>query len=215
MRKVVVIISIVFLFSYLCIGCQSTNSLSILKENDSAATIQPSNSVKENESGVENSNTQTKPIEEYYKLSKNNDESYTFILYDNAKNIIHQETVEKEPYINFVDEKVIRVTHSVGSSLNYTYFYDIVKGEISQVYENALLIEKDLVVYMNDNVLIISNIFDKNIYYKEIKRDFSQTAVPSSAILRIKFVGPNKIQLNYLEGKNLTEKSETIDLNTL
>jgi uncharacterized protein YcfL len=197
----------IILLSYLCIGCQSTNNSRILKENNSTLTIQPSNSIKENGSGVENSNTQTKPIEEYYKLSKNDDESYTIILYDNAKNIIHQETVEKEPYIDFEDEKIIRVTHSVGSSLNYTYFYDIVKGEISQVYENVLLIEKDLVLYMNDNILIISNIFDNNLYYKEIKRNFSQTAVPSSAILSIKFVGPNLIQLDYLEGKDLKEKT--------
>jgi hypothetical protein len=36
-----------------------------------------------------------------------------------------------------------------------------------------------------------------------------------SAILSIKFVGPNLIQLDYLEGKDLKEKTETIDLNTL
>jgi len=211
MGKIIVIFSVILILSNLCIGCQSAKFSKDKKENSPSVTLQPTSSGNQ----VHILDTPKKPIEDYYKVIKSDDQSYTVILYDKNKNIIHQETVTKEPYISSEDEKIIRVTNSLGSPLNYIYFYDVVSSKISPVYENALLAENNKVVFMKDNVLIVSDIFNKDLFYKEIKRDFSQTAVPSSAIVSVKFVEPTKLQLNYLEGKDFVEKSEIIDLNKL
>lgn len=215
MRKIAAILSLGLILSVICVGCQGVSFSKDGKEISPTVTIQPTNSGNESGIQVDKPDTQTKPIEDYYKVIKSDDKSYTIILYDKNKNVVHQETVVKEPYISLEDEKVIRITNSLGSPLNYTYFYDVVSSKISPVYENALLVEKDKVVFMKDNVLIVSDIFNKDLFYKEIRRNFSQTAVPSSAIVSVKFVEPTKLQLNYLEGKNFVEKSEIIDLNTL
>ncbi len=215
MRKIVSIFSLILILSILCAGCQNENLSKVGKESSPIATIQAMNSGNESGSQVDESDTRENLIEDYYKVIKIDDNSYTIILYDKNKIIIHQETVTKEPYISLVDENIIRVTISLGNPLNYIYFYDILSSKISPVYENALLFEKDKIVFMKDNVLIVSNIFSKDLYYKEIKRNFSQTAVPSSAIVSVKFTEPTKLQLNYLEGKDFEEKSEIIDLNAL
>jgi len=63
--------------------------------------------------------------------------------------------------------------------------------------------------------LIISDIFDKALYFKEIERNFSETVPPSSAIISAKFVNSNELQIDYYVGKDFTEKSEIIDLSKL
>lgn len=211
MRRIETILLLALIVSVLCIGCQGEKIPENRNEKTPTETIHPTKS----RSQVGKSDIPKKPIEDYCKVIKRNDNSYTIILYDKNKEIVHQEKVTKEPYINLEDENVIRVTNSLGSPLNYTYFYDVMSSQISPIYENALLIENDKIIFMKDNVLIVSNISNKDLYYKEIKRDFSQTAVPSSAIVSIKFVEPTKLELNYLEGKDFTEKSETIDLSKL
>ena len=201
MRKILTMFSLVFIISTLLMGCQVSD-------------FSKDENVNVNQNQTDKT-PQSESITNYYKVIYNADKSYTIILYDKNKNVVHKETVFKEPYIGLEDENIIKIVNSVGSSANYTYFYDVASSKISPVYENAILIQKDKIVFMKNDVLIVSNIFNKSLFYKEIKRNFSPTAVPSSAIISAKFINSNKLQIDYYTGKNFTEKLETINLDEL
>ena len=163
------------------------------------------------------SNCKNESIYNYYSVKCDNKNNYTIILYDSEGNIVYQEKINKEPHIEFLGENIIQITISLGSPLNYTQFYDISTGAISPAYSNALLIEKDKIIYMKIKknkqvVMVISDFFNKDIFYKEIKREFSPTAVPSSAIRGVKFIDETKLQIKYVKGKDYIEKVEIIDL---
>lgn len=151
-------------------------------------------------------------IEEFYSITKNKDETYTIKLFDNNKKVVDEFTVPKEPHVNKLENDVIQFIISYGSPFYTTYFYDTKANLISQVYDTPVLVEKGKIVMVENNKLIVSDIFNKDLYYKEVKRNFSQTVPPSSAIVSAKFVNSNELQIDYYVGEDFTEKSEIIDL---
>lgn len=167
-----------------------------------ACAIKPNNSIEKKQS-----------LNDFYKVVENVDKTYTLILYDKNKKIMTKEAFIKDhSYIEVLDNSILKIETFTGSPLNYTHFYDTKTGKLSPEYENLKLYEKGKVVYMDKNTLVISDAFDKKLFFKEVKRNFSPTAVPSNVILNAKFIAPNKLLVDYLEGNNYTEKTEVIDL---
>lgn len=155
------------------------------------------------------------PLEEFYSIYKNEDGIYTVKLFDKNKKVVDETTVPKEPHINKLENEIIQVTISYGSPFCTTYFYDTKANLISQAYDTPVFIDKGKIVLVQSKKLIISDIFDKALYFKEIERNFSETVPPSSAIISAKFVNSNELQIDYYVGKDFTEKSEIIDLSKL
>lgn len=154
-------------------------------------------------------------IEEFYSIIKNEDVTYTIKLLDKNKKVVDETTVPKEPHVNILENDIIQVTISYGSPFFTTYFYDTKANLVSQAYDTPVLIDKGKIVLVQSKKLIVSDIFDKALYFKEIERSFSETVPPSSAIVSAKFINSNELQIDYYEGKNFTEKSEIIDLSKL
>ncbi len=148
----------------------------------------------------------------YYSLERDEDGSYILTLYDQEQETIHQEVFPREPVVDILENNIVKISISLGSPNNYTYFYDVGKNIISDVYYNPLLIENEKIVYMEGNSLIVSHIIDKTIVYAQIERNFSPTAEPSLAILKVEFVDSNTLHIEYFEGSDFDEKSEVIDL---
>lgn len=96
--------------------------------------------------------------------------------------------------------------------MNYTYFYDVLTSTLSPVYENIYCIYDTKVAYFSEGVLIVRDFMDKEIYYKEIGRDWSATAVPSSAIVSVEFIEEDVIEIQYFEGSEYKEMKEVINL---
>jgi len=96
-------------------------------------------------------------------------------------------------------------------------FFDVKLNRISPRYNNPTLIENDKIVYMDYDgerlKLIVSDLFDKNKFYKEYLRDFSPIAAPYNALSSAKFIDSNKLQIAYLTGIDYKEITETIELN--
>jgi hypothetical protein len=155
------------------------------------------------------------PIEEFYSIIKNEEGTYTVKLFDKNKKVIDETTVPKEPHVSKLENDIIQVTISYGSPFYTTYFYNTKANLISKAYDTPVLIDKDKIVFVQNKKLIVSDIFDKAIYFKEVERNFSETVPPSSAIVSAKFINSNELQIDYYEGKDFTEKSEIIDLSKL
>lgn len=155
------------------------------------------------------------PTEELYSIIKNEDGTYTVKLFDKNKEVIDENTVPKEPHVNKLENDLIQVIISYGSPFYTTYFYDTKDNLISQAFDTPVLIDKGKIVLVQNKKLIVSDIFDKALYFKEVERNFSETVPPSSAIISAKFINSNELQIDYYEGSDFTEKSEVIDLSKI
>lgn len=155
--------------------------------------------------------------EKYYKIETDKMGDYMLDLLDKKGSIIyHQKFSKKAPDISKINNEIIEIRLGVGSSAIFFWFYDLKNKKISEEYFNAVLIENSMIAYMNINYkLVIRDIFDKRKYYKEITRNFTECAVPSNAILSMKFIRKNVICIEYLEGEKYTERKETIDISKL
>lgn len=100
-----------------------------------------------------------------------------------------------------------------GSPFYYTSFYNIKSEKLSNPYDTPVLAYKNKVIYVDNNRLIIRDIFNKKKYYKVIERKFTETVPPSSAIRSITYISNLEIELEYYSGKDYTKYEETIDLN--
>lgn len=193
----------------LCIifgGCSANSSNNQIVDNQSQESI-TLESVSETERSIN--------IDEYYNINKEEDGTYSIIFYDANKERIIEDIALKEPYVYIIENRFIRITTSVGNPLNYTYFYDVLTSNLSPVYENIYCIYDTKVAYFSEGLLIVRNFIDKEIYYKEIRREWSATAVPSSAIIKVEFIKEDVIEIQYFEGSEHKEIKEVIDLNDM
>ena len=111
---------------------------------------------------------------------------------------------------------IVHVAVSAGSYARYEWFYDVENGKVSDKFFNISAIQDRKIAYMDfiedEACLVIRDIFDKKIFYKEIYRDFFETAVPAAVLLDVEFADKDKISIRYLSGKEGNTVSETINL---
>lgn len=151
-------------------------------------------------------------LNEFYDVIKLSEGNYKIILYDSSEKRIKELELEKEPAVHELPNNIIRFTISVGSPANYTFFYDVNNNLVSPTFFNVLLYDNNKVVYAEEGKIVISDPFDKGVYFEEITRDFSPTAVPSSAIQEVKFLESGNLHIEYLKGKEYIVQKEEINL---
>lgn len=148
----------------------------------------------------------------YYDVHKVSESEYEVVLYGSDNDIVEKLSYPKQPYIKLHENQIIEVSISTGNPSRYAIFFEPISEKISKVYFNYLLYEYGKVIYMKDGKLIISDAFDKSVYYKEVSRNYSSTANSSSVVSNVKFLDDNKLLFKYLEGNKYEIKEEIIDL---
>lgn len=162
--------------------------------------------------GISTRGTPPPDTKKYYEVVKEGDKAYIVFLMDDNQQPVRKLEFPQEPFVRMVSNDIVEIKVSVGSPLNYTQYYDPKTNRVSVAYTNILLYGNGKIVFAKTGVLIVSDIFDENVFYKEIIRDFSRTAVPSSAFLEVKWVGNDNLVVRYLEGPPMVEKTETIEI---
>lgn len=141
---------------------------------------------------------------------KNKVEEVTF--FNSAHEIIFSECYPMEPAINQVADNVFEVSVSVGSPAAYAFYVDMVNAEISETFFNPLFFGARYIAYMEDSELILRDVFNDDLLYIAISRDFTKTANPMSAIVSVKMQGKDAIELSYYKGDNYEETSEIMTI---
>lgn len=136
------------------------------------------------------------------------DNGYELMFYEESGDVFFTENYTKEPAIDCIDS-IYKVTNSTGSNSNYTYFVNPENSAISETYFNLLFSDNEIIAFLEDGTIFVTDMFG-NIVYAEIKRDFSPTAVPQSAILDFTRTD-DTISITYLEGEELKKVTEEID----
>lgn len=154
---------------------------------------------------------------EYFKIYTGNTQEdhfyYYYDIFDLSGNIIkHECTYTSEPKIREVDKYVLRISAQAGTgrSTEWTYYYNIEKNVISPAYYYVLCEGSGLTAYFDSEKIIVSGMFDKEDYYKEITlgQALSNSTDP---IISAEFSDDaSSMTVTYLSGDNYHEITETV-----
>lgn len=120
------------------------------------------------------------------------------------------------PRVEKVDKETIKVTCGIGD-YKLSEFINVRTGNVSEMFENVSIWYNNKVVYASyekdgSRKIIVQDAYDRNTYYKEIVREFSQIAVPSNIIIEAEFINDKQLRLVYFYGSQYERKIEIIDL---
>lgn len=148
-----------------------------------------------------------------------NDETYTysFEVYLKSGELLADESIPATSVVlEELSDSIVQVRAGAGTNAANYWFYDIESGQISDTFSNISAIKEQKIVYMGfvgeDIRLIVRDIFDEEIYYKDFDRDFSNLAILESVLLEAKFLDNDRIQIKYLSGTEQEEVTEIIEL---
>ena len=134
----------------------------------------------------------------------------TFIK-DNG-DILYNQSVDYRHEVTEVEEKIYNVCFWSGTNTRYNVFVDTKEERVSQEYFNLLCYDGEIVVYCEDDAIVIDHMFGTDkLCIARIKRDFSNTVHLSTAITHAELNG-DILTLRYLTGENFEEVYEEIDI---
>ncbi len=108
------------------------------------------------------------------------------------------------------------LNYGFGGNSWYERYYDVSNGEVSRFFERPVQTSNNLVAYFTVKedttiVLVIQNIFDSNVFYKEIKRDFSDFVIKDK--VKVEFLdNDTKLKISYWIKPDNEMITEIIDL---
>lgn len=137
-------------------------------------------------------------------------DGYEVTLFDRKNNTVFDMVYPKEPWIREIDDDILEIGISTGLPSSYVFYFDKETSKISDTYFNSILLDSKYIAYMDDGELVISDLFDKRVFYKKITRDFTKTANPSSAIISIELVDEENLIIDYYKGEDYEEVAEVI-----
>lgn len=153
--------------------------------------------------------------DKYFKIIKQADAEYYYIIYNDDKKIVKEGShYGPSPVINYIDNDTIEIMLQAGTNMFYCTYYDINNDRFSDQYESPIICEYEKIVYLDYNknpfTLVVRNIYDTNKFLKEfILEDISLAVSP---IIKAEFLNENTLNIVYMTGQEFKEKSLVIDL---
>lgn len=162
---------------------------------------------------VENDTTYEKGSEDKFvevETYKENEEvlyKYT-LLNSEGKNVYEETGLYREPNVEQLDNEVVRVGVSAGSSVYQVRYFGTINSKISEIYYTPWDEYNNKLIRFENKKMIIQDMFDKSNYYKEVKLDMRDTADPNSAIKSAEFLDDNTVKVTYFseDDEEITKK---------
>ena len=142
--------------------------------------------------------------------------TYSYQIFSSKNEILEEAAdVHANIYIEDRSEKIVSLAISAGTGVRQEWFFDRETGEKSELFFNVEAVNGTTIVYMTrtekgEICLVIRDMFDKNILYKEIQRDFSSTAVPCYDLLEARFLDDSTLEIVYKAGEDYEDVKEII-----
>ncbi len=158
----------------------------------------------------------------YFEVNNKSTEDaqlYEYVIYNKDGEVVRKEEVGREPHVVLLQNGLLEIMTSHGSSAQLYRYYDVTNNVFSSeaFWNRSLVLDDGKIVYMdfdedNNIVLVIQDIFDKSKYYKEIRRDFSPFAVPCMVLKTARIVEKENLEITYYQGDAQRLVSEIISL---
>lgn len=154
----------------------------------------------------------------YYRIYKENDNQVRYEIYNPEGKIALSKKTDRPIEINMIGDNIIDIGIGMGTGITIHKYYNANENIFSQDFTNVLSDSDKLIAYIDvpkenpleNRKVIVQNIFDKGLFYKEFQLDFSNVDTP---VIEAKFSKDGtSLQLTYLSGEDQTQISETLDL---
>lgn len=149
-----------------------------------------------------------------YSVEMNQD-GYIVSVIDIHGKLIYEEFYQLEPVVSEVGDYTVMVTAGKGDSIVFK-FINGKTGRISDNFENISTYNEQLVVYgiYEDEKLkiVIRDIYDKDIIYKEITDTFPNVAVGSYIIKDAEILSDCLVHITYYTGDDWKEKDANFNI---
>lgn len=151
---------------------------------------------------------------EYYQVIYS-DNLYYYCIFDSERQAVKYDgPLNKKPHLSLVNNTVkFTLQAGTGRGTQWGYYYDINKGIFSEIFGSIFDENNELVACSDVDKVIISNIFDKNLYYKEVSKFEKTLSEVAEPIIDVKFINDGKsIKITYLTGPDYQKLTEIINL---
>lgn len=148
------------------------------------------------------------------------DSPYTCRIYNGDGILVKQKTLSSlmMPYLELVTDDIVLILTNAGTNLGFYTYYDRKNDIETETFLNVEAQEGCLIAYMEkvaeeeEVCLIIRDMFDKEVYYREIKRNFTPHISIDMMINSVVFLGEGVIQIEYRDKDSQELVREMIDL---
>lgn len=154
----------------------------------------------------------------YYRIYKENDNQVRYEIYNPEGKIALSEKTDRPIEINMISDDTIDIGIDMGTGITIHKYYNANENIFSGEFTNVLTNSDKLIAYIDvskenpleNRKIVVQNIFDKNMFYKEFKLNFSNVDTP---VIEAKFSKDGaSLLLTYLSGEEQTQTSEILDL---
>ena len=136
-------------------------------------------------------------------------------ILDSNGNTVISETTTRPLSVSIIEDDIIDISISFGSGVCQHQYYDIDKNILSELFFDVFATSGELIVHMDvskensmeNRILVIQNIFDKEVLFVEYKLDFSNYVIPIEKIEIL--TNSNSLQITYYKG---SEKELTTEI---
>ena len=169
---------------------------------------------------VNNESEQTETIASgaYYRIYKGNINQVCYNIYNSEGEIVLSEKTDRPLEINMINDDIVDIEIGMGTGITIHKYYGVGENIFSQEFLYVLSNLDQLIAYIDvpkekpleNRKVIVQNIFNKNLFYKEFQLDFSNVDTP---VIEAKFSKDGEsLQLTYLSGEEQTQISTMLDL---
>lgn len=140
-----------------------------------------------------------------YRYENDKNVCYRFEVFDDNKNVVLSGSNEwKEPQID-EEDNIVSVMLSFGTLADVHRYYDTQNNILSDEYNNVFAQNGAMICYYDDESIVVTNAFEQDEFYTEIKRDFyDDMAIPVCDV----YLGDDELIVSYYanpDGEKVTE----------
>ena len=154
----------------------------------------------------------------YYRIYKENNNQVRYEIYNPEGKIALSEKTDRPIEINTIGGDIIDIGIGMGTGITIHKYYNANENTFSEEFTNVLTNSDKLIAYievskenpLENRKVVVQNIFDKSLFYKEFKLNFSNVDTP---VIEAEFSKDGaSLLLTYLSGEKQTQTSEILDL---
>ena len=180
MKKIIAfLLCLIMLLSV--VSCNIENDITSADDNTTNAEGSDKNNTTVNTEGSDKpTDTSNK---QYYKIEEIELTKVRYYIYDYNGNVVLSEETDRPLNISMLGDNIVDIRIGMGTGLSLHNYYDVQNNRFSEEYSYVVASSGNLVAYIDismeepmlNRVLVVRDIFDKNVFYKSFGLDFSPT----------------------------------------
>lgn len=156
--------------------------------------------------------------DKYYCIYKDDEGTVGFELYNMYGDVVLSEKTNRPIKVNMLNEDIVHIEVGMGTGIAIHKFFNVSKNQFSQEFTYVLANSDNLIEFidipknnsMENRKVVVQNVFDSSLYYKEFSLNFSNVDTP---VVEANFTeNETSLQLTYLSGREKKQTTTILDL---